>query len=352
MLRGKNHRSSPANLLMTNACKGIQPVSNPLEASKSRWCIVAANDRGPEIATGRPDGRAPVQYCRLGGFSTPWQKALHRAATVAPISQIMITACEEDRQHWEAAPWFVRPERRFVTGMPATSQLSLAAAILYVAARSPSNVITLLPARCFVAHEDTLRRALGNALQALPSVCEGAIALGMLDMENGFDEDYLLVRRPQEGRGLAVDGYARRPVRCVARHLKDNGALVSSGIMIGYAGVFAAHISKCWPGIAKSMLDFAQTAAAVGEECRPQLPNGRRPRMAAPQLLRWHPLAFPQRVFGVYRSGWSGLHTPAEVARLVRFQSHCSDEDAVDPVFTATYPAARYAERDVHPVEP
>jgi hypothetical protein len=183
-----------------------------------------------------------------------------------------------------------------------------------------------------VEHEDILRRAITHALRELPAASEGAITLGMLDIEDSIDEDYLVVTRPAVGRGLSVDGYARRPVAWVARHLKGNGALVSSGIIVGYAGAFAAHISKAWPGATKSLLESAHAAEAAGQECLIQPAATRSPSAAPSHLLRWHPPAFPQRVFGVYKSGWSGLHTPRSVARTMGFLSCCVDEEPLDEV--------------------
>src|SRR5258708_1020611 len=177
----------------------------------SRWCIVLADDHGPEWATGL-GGPAPVQYCPVARAGTPLQRSLHRATAIAPASQVMVTTFEEYRSHWEPSIWFVPPERRFVCDNRAASQLSSAAAILSVAACSPSNVITLLPARCFVLHEWILKNALNHALAELPSVPEGAITLGMVDLEEGIDEDYLVVGRPRVGGGLSVQAFAPRPL--------------------------------------------------------------------------------------------------------------------------------------------
>lgn len=261
----------------------------------------------------------PVQYCRLGEGATLLQRALHRAAQIVPSSQVLVSAFDKYRALWEPSVWFVRPERRFVSVSSQASQLSVAAAILSVAARSTSDVITILPARCYVAHEWILRRAINHALAELPGIPEGAVTLGMLDREEGVDEDYLLVGRPRVGRGLSVDGFARQPVPWVARRLRQHGALVASGIMVGYAGAFAAHISKHWPGVSKELTRRIAAAAARGEECKiPTVVNKGDPP-ALPHSLRWRPSAFQQRVIGVCHSGWSGLKSPQSVARMVEF---------------------------------
>jgi hypothetical protein len=292
-----------------------------LEPSKSHWCVVIADHHGSD-RTANPGGDpAPVQYCRLAGTATLLQRSLHRAAAIAPASQVIVTAFEEYRYLWEPSLWSVRPQRRFICDNRAASQLSAAAAILSVAACSPSNVITILPARCSVVHEWILRRALGGAIADLPGVPEGAITLGMVDLEDGIDEDYLVVARPHAGQGFSVDGFARRPIPWVARHLKQSGALIASGIMVGYAGVFAAYISKNWPGITRKLSKVVSGAAAIGEECEIPASLNRGASPAVLKSLRWHPPAFPQRVFSVCSSGWSGLKSPRSIARRVDFLS-------------------------------
>ncbi|HEY0803072.1 MAG TPA: hypothetical protein VGD54_19710 [Steroidobacteraceae bacterium] len=283
---------------------------------------------------------APAQYCRLAEDATPLQKALHRAVAIAPKSRVIVTAFEEYRYLWEPLLWSVRPERRFICDNRVASQLASAAAILSVAAHSPSNVITILPARCSVMHEWILRRALNRAIADLSGVPEGAITLGMADLEEGIDEDYLVVGRPRVGRGLSVDGFARRPIPWVARHLRQSGALVASGIMIGYAGVFAAHISKNWPGITKKLSHVVSTAAAISEECEIASSLNRGVPPAVLHSLRWHPPAFPQRVFGVFSSGWSGLKSPRSIAHRIEFLSNCSETETAGPTLQGNTRAA------------
>jgi mannose-1-phosphate guanylyltransferase len=261
---------------------------------------------------------------------TPLQKALHRATAVAPASQVIVTAFAGYRTLWEPSVWFVRPERRFVGDSATASQQSSAAAILSVAACSPSHVIIILPARCYVAHELILRRAINRALLELPGIPEGVVTLGMLDLEEGIDEDYLVVGRPRAGRGLRVDAFARRPTAWIARHLWQQGALVASGIMIGYAGVFAAHVSKSWPGISKQLARMGSIAAEAGAECKIASSSGCGVPPRVLQSLRWCPPAFPQRVFGVYRSGWSGLRSPRSVAHVTHFLSRRAYADLGD----------------------
>jgi len=257
----------------------------------------------------------PAQYSRFGGSVTLLQRALQRAARIAPTSQIKVTALEEYRHLWESTLWFVRPEHRFVCENRAGSSMTTAAAILSIAELSPSQVVVMLPGRCHVFQESMLADALDHALAALPMVPEGALSLAMIDCGDAIDEDYVLVTRPATGPGLGVLSMVRRPTTWVSRHLAKQGALVASGILIGYAGVFAAHISKQWPGLTSKLNQVVKSATAASAECELslQLTRGAPPSMLT--SLRWSAPAFAQRAVCVDGCGWSGLKSARAVAR-------------------------------------
>jgi mannose-1-phosphate guanylyltransferase len=298
------------------------------ESRGSHWCIVIADDKGPGwVPYGALELRsAPVQYACLGGRATLLQRALNRAASIAPSSQILVTVLAEHRARWDPSLWCVRPERRFVSNISTSSLLTSAAAILSIAGVSPSSILTVLPARCYVGHEWILLEALRRAAYELPHIPEGAATLGMIDIDEGVDEDYMVVDRGRRGRGFTVHGIARRPTAWVARHLRRQGAVVSSGIMIGYAGVFAAHILKHWPELSKRLATLVAGAGAAHMEC--EIPSSLQDRIPCSVLksLRWHAPAFRQRVFTVCDSGWSGLKSPHAVARIAEFVANRGSE--------------------------
>jgi mannose-1-phosphate guanylyltransferase len=266
---------------------------------------------------------SPVQYCGFGEPTTLLQKALHRARHIAPTAQIAVTVREENRGHWESALWCIRPERRFVSDTRMMSPLTTAAALLSIAADAASNVVTILPARCYVANEWILASALDTLRKMLPRIPEGVGTLGMIDIDPAVDEDYLVPCKAEAGPGLAVLGVAHRPVGWVAQHLRRQGAMVASGILTGYAEVFAAHIAQRWPELAKALAKINE-AAAPGEN-RFRADMCRDVPRSVLRSLRWSPPLFPQRALRVFRCGWRGLHT----ARAV---SGVSTSGAADPL--------------------
>jgi hypothetical protein len=288
-----------------------------VEAKKGKaWCIVVADDHGPEYVPSIAGiaKSSPVQYCGLGEPATLLQKALHRAKQIAPTAQIAVTVREENRERWEPALWFIRPERRFVSDSRMTASLTMAAALLSIAADSVSNAVTILPARCYVAHEWILAAALDRLHAILPRIPEGVGTLGMIDIDDGIDEDYLVPCGAKVGPGFAVQAMVRQPIGWVARHLRQHGAMVASRILTGYAGPFAAHISKHRPGLTKALTKVMR--AGTGGENRLCADMYREVPRSVLRSLRWWPPTFPQRAFPVHRCGWRGLHTARAVAKI------------------------------------
>src|SRR5208282_179014 len=146
--------------------------------------------------------------------------------------------------------------------------------------------VVLLPARSYVAHESVLRRAISQTLSELPRIPEGVATLGMLDMQEPVDEDFLIVGTPLGGAGLTVRGIARRPNPAVVRQLRWRGALVASGIMVGHAKVFADHIARSWPKLERHLRALIGTP---GEECRVPAELRREIRDGVLSSLPWHP---------------------------------------------------------------
>lgn len=294
------------------------------DASRSPvWAIVAADERRPEWVpySALELKSVPVQYCRLGESGSLFQRTLHRAASLVSAPRVLTTALGEHRAHWEPYAWFVRPPMRLVSEADVAPHIASAVAILSIAERATSNIIALLPARSYVAHEILLKEALDQVIEKLPEIPEGVATLGMVDMDEAIDEDYLLLCRKAHGPGLGINGIVRRPTSWVARHLRRQGAVVASGILVGYAGVFAAHLSKYWPGITARLLKLYRSSAAAQTECRISKSVTQDVPSAVLKGLRWDPPAFPQRVFTVSQCGWSSLKSPHEVARIADFLS-------------------------------
>jgi len=291
-------------------------LSDLNQERRNAWCIVVADDHGPEYvpSLGGAAKTVPVQYCAFGEPTTLLEKALQRAKRIVPTAQIVVTVREENRERWEPALWYIRPERRFVSDTPVTASLTTLAAVLSIAADSMSNVVTILPARCFVADEWALCASLNELQTSLPGIREGVGTLGMIDIDDAIDEDYLVPGETILGPGSSIQALARRPAAWVAQHLRQHGAMVASGILSGYAAAFARHTSKYWPEHLNTLKKVMRIAPG-GEKRLSANGCWGAPRSAL-RSLRWWPPTLPQRAFRVHRCGWRGMRTARAVARV------------------------------------
>ena len=139
------------------------------------------------------------------------ENALHRAGRITEAARIMVTAAEVHRPYWQHAIWCIRAEHCFISESPGWSALTTAAAVLSIAARASGALVTILPARCFMADERPLTVAFRETLFRRSIVADDIVTLGMIAVDTDVDEDYL-VPNAWDGRPTAtVAAIARRP---------------------------------------------------------------------------------------------------------------------------------------------
>jgi mannose-1-phosphate guanylyltransferase len=275
-----------------------------------RWCIVVADAAGPEwpLSDDINVARAPVQFCGLSGPTTMLQKALHRAARISHASRIIVTADERNRSHWQPALWFTRAEHRFVSDCPGWSSLTTAAAVLSIAARAPSTLITILPARSYVADEWTLTVALHRVLSNRSFLADDIVTLGMVVEQPGVEEDYLILGAPDGRPTVAVSATARRPAIWAARDLVRQGAVVASGIFVAYASALVAHLYRHWPALTRKIIRHVGRSLVVGAEN--SIPSSLAREELSAVLHVWdRPPWKPIRALPVAPCGWSSLRS-------------------------------------------
>ena len=292
----------------------------------SRWCIVVADAAGPEWLV--PDDSraqwAPVQYCGLGEPTTMLQKALHRAGRISHATRVVVTVSEAHRSRWQQALWFTRPEHRYVSEFPGWSSVTTAAAVLSIAARTPNALVTILPARCYVADEWTLTIALHRALSERTVLAGGIVTFGMVGADTDVDENYLLLGASNGEPTASVSGIARQPMESVARHLVRQGALVASDIYIGHAGTLASLFSKYWTALTHELLEHLTSSIMPGAENRIPPILALEALHVAPRMSGDRPPRIPVRALRVAHCGCSGLRSPRAIERIVTSQPNLS----------------------------
>jgi mannose-1-phosphate guanylyltransferase len=236
--------------------------------SQGRCCIVVTTDersgRLTDETDQRPLNRQQAALVKKGFL----RQASLRARRVASPGNVMVSAREADRSVWLGPLWFTQPGNRFISERGVPTSLSTAAALLSVAAASPSCLVTILPDDFWVAREAVLSDALENVLSVLERVPDTVATLGMSDTHPGTEEDYLIVGRRSSPMGAVILAKANRPAPPAAKQLSDEGALVASGILLGQARAFAARIHKYWPQLGRELTECVGSTPFSGAEHR------------------------------------------------------------------------------------
>jgi len=298
----------------------------------ARWCIVVADAAGPEwpLHEDIDSPRAPVQFCGLGEPTTMLQKALHRAGRIANAARVIVTADERNRSHWQPALWFMRAEQRFVTESPGWSLLTTAAAVLSIGALAPTALITILPARSYVADEWTLTVALHRVLSDRAFLADGIVTLGMVGAQSSVDEDYLVLSAPDGRPTVAVSVTAQRPTEWAARDLVRRGAVVASGIYVAQARALVALLYRYWPTLTRKILRHLKGSHAAGAEYRVPSSIAQEELRAASRPFWDRPPWMPVRALRVAPCGWSSLCSPQAIERIATARSRAIQDDTVE----------------------
>jgi mannose-1-phosphate guanylyltransferase len=273
----------------------------PLVASK-RCCIIVANDKHAERFSPSSPPRASGSAAAVAmGFL---RLAARRARKLSSPANVIVSAREGDRQIWESPLWFTRPENRFISEPGTPTSLATAAAVLSIAAKDPSCPIAILPSDFWVARESVLTEAIENALGQLPVMPDSVATLGMIDYRPGGQEDYLVVGPRDAEKGAVIQARINRPESRLAKQLMSEGAMVASGILLGYAQAFAARIIKYWPHLAKELSNTLRRDYSPDIEHRFSAFAYRQIPHLDMHSVQLSPPTFPARAFPVRGSGW------------------------------------------------
>jgi mannose-1-phosphate guanylyltransferase len=271
---------------------------------QARCCIVTAREERSERLTESlgPDALNTRQVAALkAGFL---RQASVRARKLVSPANVLLSAQEADRSTWEGPFWFTRPANRFITDPGAPSSLSTAAAVLSVAAGSPSCLIVVLPSDFWVARESVLREGIDRTSRLLQLIPESVVTLGMMDTYPESDEDYLVVGPNNAHKGAVIQARVNRPEPRVAQQLVIEGAMVASGILLGYAHAFAARIRKYWPHLAHELTHAMEPDCDSDQEHRFSADLYRHIPGRVINSIRLSSATFPMRAFQVQGCGW------------------------------------------------
>jgi mannose-1-phosphate guanylyltransferase len=267
-----------------------------------RCCIVVANDKDSDRASTSLFQRASGSAAAVTmGFL---RLAARRARRLSSPANVIVSAQEGDRRTWEGPFWFTRAANRFISELGTPTSLSTAAAVLSIASKDPACPIAILPSDFWVARECVLTEAIEKAFGQLEAIPESVATLGMIDSHPGGEEDYLVVGPRHAEKGAAIQARINRPGRHLAKQLISEGAMVASGILLGYAQAFAARINKYWPHLAQELIHALDKDPVAEVERKFSAVAYRQIPRLAMHSVRLSPPTFPARAFPVQGSGW------------------------------------------------
>jgi mannose-1-phosphate guanylyltransferase len=278
-------------------------MNDYVPAFQARCCVVIASEERLERMTqGLPSYALDSQQAAAVKRGFLRQASIRARRFVSPAN-VLVSARAEDRGDWAGPLWFTQPGNRFISELAVPTSFSTVAAILSVAARAPSCLMTILPSDFWVARESALTEAIEKVLKLLRRLPGTIATLGMSDTHPGLDEDYLLVGPENPHWGAAIQAKSNRPTPAVAKQLLREGALVASGILLGHAQAFAARVHKYWPHLAAELTETLSSGSPDAER-RLSIDKYRHISRSAINSIRLCPPTFPMRAFRVQGSGW------------------------------------------------
>jgi hypothetical protein len=163
-------------------------------------------------------------------------------------------------------------------------------------------------------------RTIHRALSEPSIVANGIVTLGLVGVDSGVDEDYLVLSAPDGRQTAAVAFTAHTPLEWVARDLVRRGAVVASGIYIAHAGTLAALLYRYWPRLTHKILRHLAHPVVPGAENRIPSTLAEGELRAASRPFWDRPPWIPLRVLQVAHCGWSSLCSAHAIERIVTSQ--------------------------------
>jgi mannose-1-phosphate guanylyltransferase len=269
---------------------------------QTRYCVVIANEDRSESGTASLRPFAPNAR-QAGAMKMGFlRQSSIRARKLTSPANVVVSAQAADRSVWEGAFWFTKPSNRFVADQGAPTTLATAAALLSIASTAPSSLIAVMPSEFWVVRESVLIEAIDKVCGLLRIIPETVATLGIVDTHMEIDEDYLVVGPNNPQKGAVIQARVNRPDPGSARQLINEGAMIASGILLGYAQAFAARIYKYWPQLAQVLTDSLQLHS--GSEVERRLVAHKDILRSVVSSVRLSPPTFPMRAFRVQGSGW------------------------------------------------
>jgi mannose-1-phosphate guanylyltransferase len=281
--------------------------------------------------TTRPCGTSvPKQYCSLHGGHSLLEDAIARARRLVDRDRVCTIVAQQHREWWtESRPLLEALEGGNLIVQPRNlgTGIGILYSLLHILAKDAQARVILLPSDHYVRDEDTLNRALLQALERLDRNADRPVLLGLQPDEPDTDLGYILPGDPDPLGGYGVARFVEKPGYSVAREIIDAGGLFNTFIMVASARSlldlfmprYAPLVMEMQVGLAKGQTEGSPTGSWPAllslYDRLPELDFSR-------DLLEGR--AADLCVMRVPPCGWSDLGTPRRVGEIV--QRFGSDE--------------------------
>jgi mannose-1-phosphate guanylyltransferase len=302
------------------------------------WSLVLAGGDGNRLRalTTRPCGTSvPKQYCSLRGGHSLLEDAIARGERVVAPGRICTIVAQQHREWWtESRPLLEALETGNLIVQPRNlgTGIGILYSLLHILAKDPQAHLVLLPADHYVRDEETLNRALLQALERLDRNADRPVLLGLQPDEPDTDLGYVLPGDPDPLGGYGVARFVEKPGYSVARI--DAGGLCNTFIIVAAARTL---LDLYMPRYAPLVMEM-QVALAQGQTAGS--PTGSWPALLSlydrlPELDFSRDLlegrAADLCVLCVAPCGWSDLGTPRRVGEIVqRFAGDAAERNFED----------------------
>jgi mannose-1-phosphate guanylyltransferase len=285
--------------------------------TKHLYTIILAAGEGTRVRnlTKNADGLCvPKQYSVVDGHRTMLQSTLGRATRLVPDERVVVVVAEDHRRWWREDLGALPPENIVVQPLNRGTAIGLLLPFLKVLQRDPEARVLVLPSDHHVADEETLQRAISDALEAVDSDGSGIVLLGALPQEPDTEYGWIEPHGTLDSiRGVAA--FVEKPDKQVARTLLDRGAVLNTLILVADGRSLLHLYTRHLPGVLGELLTWRDNAIVPDRELTQLYRSLPSHDLSRDILAR---SCDQLSVLPIADCGWSDLGTPA---RLRLFQS-------------------------------
>lgn len=251
----------------------------------------------------------PKQFSVVDGQRTMLHLALDRATRLVPRERVVAVVAQEHGSWWRQDLAELPPENVVIQPRNRGTAVGLLLPFLKVLQRDAQAQVLVLPSDHGVENEETLRRAILEALRAVRRNSSQVVLLGAFPREPDTEYGWIVPRGPLDGiRGVAT--FIEKPDRETACILMDRGAVLNT-LILAAAGRSLLHLyTRHLPGLLGDFLTWRDNAQAADRELG-QLYQSLPIYDFSRDVLRLS--CENLSVMPVANCGWSDLGTPARL---------------------------------------